>query len=649
MSRTLVKKVAASFCLLLPVLLFQNCGLVRPAETLDLSSTSAKFEAAKAVLQKNCTSCHVGGSLANLTYTREQDFITSGLVTAGNIDQSKLIFRIHNYSGSATGARNMPPSGALSSGDYQILVDWVEGINSSTVACAPNEHLLKPQIKRLTRTQFINSVRNAFGSIFADNQFPTLTDGNPRIGLSNDPDLLGVNEVNINAFYDSSLSLATTARGSVADLTSCANSANDNCLSTLITNYGLRLWRRPVTAAESNDILAGIPRMTSSSASRAQKVEYVLLSLLVSPNHLFRTELGAGTTPAQGIFQLTQYEVASLLSFAVWDSPPDATLLNLAQTNQLYSVDVLKAQVQRMVADSKVRGKMSSFVTDLLKIEDIKTVTKDASLNLTSTERDQLYSSAQLHLNASYSSGAANLLAPFTSQNFYANQSTARFFNLNAGGLQASLSPVSVDSSQRFGILSHPAFLTVISGQVSSGIVRRGVFALEQLLCHHLPPPPANVSGNPNLPPGFDRNLVTSREELRITHSSQSSCVGCHSVIDPAGFGFENFNSLGQFRLVEKAANVPIDSSGRISGVTRQEISFGNSVQYFQSISANIDFKSCVQKSFFKYTAGQDAKSGAGRCEYQNFEQKINTKGNSILSTLESLVELDSFIRRRAQ
>lgn len=641
------QKILLALLFLNPVLLFQNCGLGRPAEVADLASSSFRFQAAKEVLSRNCTSCHATGTSTNLSMANEQDFVTAGLVVAGDVNLSKLINRIQNYAGSATSARNMPPSGRISDKDFKILVDWVNGFGSTSTACAPQENLLKPQIKRLTRNQYINSVQQAFGRTFSGNQLPTLNDGNPRIGLAGDPDRLNVTDININSFYDSAVQISSTVRTSATDVLNCVNAATDSCYSTVISTYAPRLWRRTLTAAESIDLQAGLTQMTS--ANRAQKMDYILMSLILSPNHMFRTELGAGTGAPSGQFQMTQFEVASLLSFAMWDGPPDTTLFGLAQSGQLGTVTAIKAQVTRLAVDPKFKGNLSNFIVELLKIEDVRTIDKDPVFNLTGTERESLYSSAQQTLSASYVDSSSNLFAPFHTRQFHANQNTARFMNIGTGGLTANFTPVNMSPIERYGIMSHPAFLAAMSGRTASGIVKRGTFTLEQLLCYHMQPAPADIAEVTTLPPGFDRNLVTTREELHVTHSSQSRCVGCHAVIDPTGSAFENFNALGQFRITEKAANIPIDSSGRISGATRQDIAFNDSVHFFQQIAANTDFQGCVQKHLFKYLSGQDANSGPGRCEYQNFERNLNSKDQSIQSVLESLVELDSFTRRRAQ
>jgi hypothetical protein len=205
---------------------------------------------------------------------------------------------------------------------------------------------------------------------------------------------------------------------------------------------------------------------------------------------------------------------------------------------------------------------------------------------------------------------------------------------------------MSINPNERYGVLSHPAFLTSMSGQVSSGIVRRGVFTLEQLLCEHLPPAPADVTPDPNLPPGFNPATASSREILSVTHSSQAACIGCHVKIDPAGFAFESFDAFGRFRTTERGS-IPIDASGTLRGIDANPITFSNSVGFLREIQQSPRFKSCMNEKFFEYITGFSESNSAQNCEKENFQRNLSEKPETKHSLLESLIELPSFTRRR--
>ena len=632
----------------LSIFFFQNCAPshVFKSQNSSNSLNVERFATAKAVLEARCISCHTTGGVArNFDLATETEFIQAGLVTPGLPEQSSLIYRLKNYKGLPVGGQNMPSNGTLSDPDYNTLFEWVTLMGRpQTVTCTTGSNLLKPQIKRLTSKQFKNSLVAVFGSIFNDNQFPMINDTIPKLDFANDPQLMQVNQVNINGYYDSTLLLANTISGSVSSVVSCVNATTDTCFTTTLQNYGPLLWRRPLTSAEVNDIQSGLTAIQATNVSRRVRMNYLLAQLILSPNHLFLTELGSGSTPQQNIFYLSHYEIASLLSFSIWDSPPDIALYNLARDQQLHNIATLKAQAQRMSADPRTARKLSSFVVELLKLDKVKTVLKSASYNLTTQERNDLFASANAGLESIYNSPSANFLAAFAQQPFYVNSSSARFFNTPTTGLTTSLTPMNLASSQRHGMLSHPAFLTALGGEISSGIVKRGVFTLEQLLCYHLPPAPAAISPNPNIP-SFDPNTITTREELKLTHSSQTSCMGCHQSIDPAGFAFENFNALGAFRTTERN-NLTIDASGSIAGIVTQPIIFTNSPDFFRKLESSPDFQRCMKKKYFKYLSGQSAQVGAGQCEFENFEKNSLNRPATVGAVLESFIELESFVRR---
>lgn len=634
----------------LAILIFQNCAPSHVFKAVQSSSNSLdvdRFVTAKAVLEARCISCHTsGGSARSFNLTTETEFIQAGLVTPGLPERSSLIYRLKNYIGLPSGGQNMPTNGTLTDAEYNTLFEWVTLMGRpQTITCTTGSNLLKPQIKRLTSKQFKNSLVAVFGSIFNDQQFPVTNEIIPKLDFASDPQLLQVNQVNINAYYDSTLLLANTVSGTVSSIVNCVNSTTDSCFTSTLQNYGPLLWRRPLTTAEINDIQSGLTAIQATNVSRRARMNYLLAQLILSPNHLFLTELGSGSTPQQNIFYLSHYEIASLLSFSIWDSPPDTTLYNLARDQQLHNIATLKAQAQRMISDPRSARKVSSFIVELLKLDLVKTVLKNVSYNLTTQERNELFSSANTGLESVYSSPNANFLAAFSQQPFYVNTSSARFFNTPTTGLSTNFTSMTFAPNQRHGMLSHPAFLTALGGEISSGIVKRGVFTLEQLLCYHMPPAPADISPNPNLP-NFDPNTLTAREELRISHSSQTSCIGCHQSIDPAGFAFENFNAIGTFRSTERN-NLTIDASGSIAGIVTQPIAFSNSTDFFRKLENSPDFQKCMKRKYFKYLSGQSAQSGPGQCEFENFEKNSLAKPPSVSAVLESFIELESFVRRK--
>jgi len=575
-----------------------------------------------ALYTQNCSGCH--GALATSAKRGKTAAQISGAIAA----QPAMAFL-----------------STLTSAQINAIASALAITAPPVAACTDTMQLLAPQVKRLTIPQLANSLRAVFGNIITDAQLPNLSDANPRLGFANDPDHLQINEVNIQPLYDAALAMTATVISQNATVAACVTGTSTTCFTDILNSFGPRLWRRPLTATEVTTFTTGLTSVVNAGGTRTDRMNLVLKGLILSPHHLYRSELGDSATPPTAPFNLNQFEIASLLAFTVWDSPPDDALIARAAAGQLLDKTVVKTEAARMMQDARFRQKMADFSIDLLKMKDILTVSKDASFNITANERSTLLQSARSTLENMYPTPAADFMAPFSTEYFHTNATIARYFN-GLGSASTALTSTQANPTQRHGILSHPAFLTSIAGEVSSGIVRRGVFTLEQLLCHHLGSPPANISPVPTLPPGWNPDVVTSREVLRVTHSSQAACIGCHQKIDPAGWGFENYGPFGAWRTTEKV-NVQINSSGPLSGATAEPLQFQNSLDYVRAITQSPEFQSCMNKKYFKYVSGESFETTAGQCEARNFEYQRSLKGRSLQALIESYIDLASFSRRK--
>ena len=646
--------------LFIPIALTAMLGCSMGFESSDLSASDAanarRFADAKTVIDRNCVGCHDGsGNTRSLDLSDASDFINSGLVVPGRVDLSSLAFRLRNFNdtsptGSDLTMQNMPPSGPISQSDYALIVDWITNLPvQNNLACGPNENLLKPIIRRLTLEQYQNSVETVFGSIFNNTHFPqNLNDANPRIGLSNDPEILTINETNILDLNTSASRVADHALQNISVLQNCQNASNITCFTTIAQEYGFELWRRPLSNTEVQGYNQRVASLLNGGVVRADIIRFVLNSLIISPNHMFRTELGPGSVPNTGTIELTPYETASFLSFSLWNRPPDQRLYELAASNEINNIGVLRQEANRMLQSSLVSDKISSFFVDLLKIKDVETAPKSNNYPISATERQALYESAQRGLSSVYQSTDTDFFEAFHSFHYHVNNSSARFFNQNAGAFNSTFRDTNLPRSERYGVMSHPAFLTGMSGENGTGIVKRGVFTLEQLLCYKMGNVPAETNGVGELPPGFNPEMASAREVLQVTHSAQPTCIGCHQLIDPAGFGYENFDPLGRFRTTERGS-IPIDSSGRISNIVSESIVFNDSTSFFRELASNSECQSCIKKNLVHYVMGQKADKGPGQCEYNNLENRLSDQDNSIGSIIRGYFELDSITTRRAE
>ncbi len=497
--------------------------------------------------------------------------------------------------------------------------------------------LTAPHLRRLTPIQFENTVRYALGDVFTQDDLPEFGDDIPIIGLNNNPDSLRVNDVNVDSLYNAIQALAQAAVEGTPVVQQCVAAADDVCWGAMIDDVGHKLWRRPVTDVERQDLLGARAQM-APVATRAEQAEFIVMALIGSPNTMFRREVGVDD---DGILSMGQFEIASAMSYTIWNAPPDETLYQLAVDGQLDDPEVRIEQVRRMQEDPRFADAMAEFFIDYLKFEALFSKTKIGELGLTPEARQSLVEGARRDLKAAFSAPEATLLDPFRSTNFHIDQNGASFFDVPVSS--GDYEVVSMDPTQRLGILSHPGFLSVHAGEGDSGIVKRGVFTLEQLLCIELGTPPANIDGTDDVPEGFDDATATSREVLTVRHSSQASCVGCHRVIDPAGFGFENYDSAGRYRTVEKGS-VQIDASGELL-LGPETLTYADSIGYIDALTNSEALQSCLSDTFFTYVIGNEPHLAEREALYTTFQES----GGDVSALVEAIVTTPSFTARKPQ
>lgn len=491
-------------------------------------------------------------------------------------------------------------------------------------------------LRRLTPAQYENTVRYALGDVFAEEDLPQFGDDIPTIGLNNDPSSLRVSGVNVDSLYQATLALAQAAVAETPAVRDCVAATGDACFGEFIEDVGQKLWRRPLTSEEKDDLEAARLRVAEAPGTRAEQAEFLMAALLASPNMLYRKELGVAQ---DGVQKLSDYEIASALSYSLWNAPPDAELMALAADGSLSDQETLRAQAQRMSDDPRVADAFAEFFIDYLKIEAIYSKEKIDELGLTPEARASLVDGIRQDLREIFSVPGATLLDPFRAMNFRVDENSAEFFGVPVTA-ESEFEIVAMDPAERLGVLSHPAFLSVHAGEGDSGIVKRGVFTLEQLLCVELGAPPADISESEDVPEDFDDDAETSREVLSVRHSSQPTCVGCHRIIDPAGFGFENYDSVGKYREVEKG-DVQINAGGTLE-IRREVLTFENSLGYIDALVSSEALRSCLTDQYFTYVLGDEPR----RVEREMLHAAFDENDGALDALVDSMISTPSFTAR---
>jgi hypothetical protein len=328
----------------------------------------------------------------------------------------------------------------------------------------------------------------------------------------------------------------------------------DACAQTIIRDFARRAFRRPVSAKDTAAFEKLYRLARQQRDSFQEGISTALQGVLVSPHFLFRMERDPRTKPFAPI---SEFELASRLSYFLWSSMPDAELLAAAEKETLRQPAVLRAQVQRMLRDARSRALVDNFAGQWLQFKNIDVLKPDVGKfpYFEDSLRDAMRRETELFLE-NLIRNDASVLEILDSNHTYMNERLARFYGI-PGILGPEFRRVDMSKTQRGGgVLAHASILTISSYSTRTSPVLRGKWILENLLNAPPPPPPPAV---PSLDEGKIGQTMTLRQQMEA-HRANPACASCHARMDPLGFGLENLNAIGEWR--EKDGALAIDSSG---------------------------------------------------------------------------------------
>lgn len=335
----------------------------------------------------------------------------------------------------------------------------------------------------------------------------------------------------------------------------------DACAGTIVRTFVRRAYRRPVTAAEVEPYVKLYALARKSGDSFKEGVATALQGVLVSPHFLFRVEQDRPSIAGKNYAPVSDYELASRLSYFLWSSMPDETLLRLAGQKALRQPLALKAQVTRMLRDEKARSLVENFAGQWLQYKNVDVMKPDVekfpdfdeSLRYSMKRETALFLENLIRQDGS-------VLDVLDAKHSYLNERLGRFYGV-PGVVGHEFRRVDMSGSKRGGgILAQASVLTTSSYSTRTSPVLRGKWILENLL--HAPPPPP-----PPAVPGLDEakgdGSLSLRQQME-EHRKNPACASCHSRMDPLGFGLENFDAIGKWRDLD--GKVAIDPTGTLPG-----------------------------------------------------------------------------------
>jgi mono/diheme cytochrome c family protein len=327
-----------------------------------------------------------------------------------------------------------------------------------------------------------------------------------------------------------------------------------------------KAYRRPPSDAELDVLLGVFDLGRTNGLAYNDALRLMAKAVLVSPQFLFITPHGEGQ-PVGGIVRLDDYQLASRLSYLLWSTMPDAELSGLADRGKLHDPAVLRAQVKRLLKDPRSRALFDGFGAQWLGLASLEGKTFDTVKfpQMNAEMRLAMYDEARLFFDSIVRENRS--VVRFVDSDYtFLNRTLAPIYGLENTVTGSRMRRVKLTDPNRGGVLGMPGVLATTSFPNRTSPVKRGVWVLEQVLGEKVPPPPPNV---PALEKQDQKTVaqLTLRQRTEL-HRTEAVCANCHKILDPIGFGLENFDAIGRWRNRDDTGGA-IEAAGELPGGKR--------------------------------------------------------------------------------
>jgi hypothetical protein len=541
-----------------------------------------------------------------------------------------------------TGSAGSPGGGVVGDpGTVTGAAGAPAGASATPTTCTPGVPVTS-QLPRLTRAQYDNTARDL---LFIDVQ--------PSQMLA--PDTIGsVDQRAWDGFKTAADALATQVMATPAAKAKVIPCTTDSsaCAMQFIQTFLKRAFRRPATSNE----ISGFMGLYTNKATLTQSGTFdqfsqlVIKTALMSPSFLTKAELSEAS-PSGGSFPLSGYEMASRLSYLLWGSMPDDTLFAAAEANKLQTASDILAQAQRMLKDPKARAKVADFHASYALMGDAtrwSEAAHDGSLypQFNASMVPELSDEAARffdYITFDYNGGAGTFQDLILKPVAFVTKDLAPMYGLDPGQFTTTPTLTNLDPSQRAGVFTHVGWLASYSSYDRTSPILRGAFLEKQVLCRQIPAPPPGAANTPLPTTG-----TTNRDRV-TAQTSADACAGCHAtIVNPAGFALEGFDSIGMVQATEKTTNAPIDSTADVL-IGAQSVHVDGALDLMSAIAASPEGQSCYAQRWVSYAYERDLTS-QDVCTVQSLADKMATTSAttsaspySIQNLITDLTQADSF------
>lgn len=526
-------------------------------------------EEIRPVLENRCSECHneqrAEGGLSLEKYSSGEKAAEEGFVW------EQVAARIQR--------REMPPPGhpKLPEAEIMLVEQWAESRPRSAfceeLATEENQRHFPGHVfsRRLNRTEYSNAMRDLLGVSLTESEIPP-QDGSGGEGFDTVGDVLFTSTAHVETYLRAAA--GAVERALVLDLSQSDLSKRrilkvvpksldpESTLSDaqaarqIVATFARRAWRRPVENHEIDDLEELFQRSLENRNSFVPAITEMLQAVLVSPNFLFIVEAEPGGAEIQ---RLNPHQLVTRLALFLWSSLPDDDLMAVADSKAIYTDEVLREQVRRMLQDPRSRGLGEAFGLQWLTLQGKSDRQPEAKIfpEFSPQLSDDLREEAIRFVTRVFQEDRP-LRDLIDSDWLVINGRLAQHYGMDLAP-EAPWQIVSLNDRRRGGVVTLGGVLTAASYGHRTSLVLRGKWIMERLLNTYVSPPPAGIpsidaSSDPHQP-------LTMRERLQ-RHRVQPECAACHQTMDPLGFCLENYDAIGRWRDTEQG--LTIDAAGEL-------------------------------------------------------------------------------------
>ncbi len=468
-------------------------------------------------------------------------------------------------------------------------------------------------------------------------QQATLVPDPVSLGFKNSASFLQVSTVLAQQYMDAAEQVSIAAVADLTKLLPCDPASGEQaCADQFIATFGKKMYRRALTADETSAYQTVYANARNAGYDFSTGIQWLVFTFLQAPGFLYRLELDSPGDPA--VRPLKPEELASRLSFLLWESVPDDALYQAIADGKLSTRADLAAQAQRMLQDPKAQRSFD-FFSQWLNLDALSNFSRDPTVypNLDPNLPSLFHDEVQHYVQGVVFDGDSKLSTLLTANYTFVNPELATHYGFS--GVSGTAWQKASWSTRRGGLFMLGGVLSTRDKATRTSIVRRGVLMRTQVMCQVVPAPP------PNVPPLGPVDQTVSQADRLAQHASNPACAGCHNMIDPLGSPFESIDAVGRDRTIDETGHT-VSTAGAVTNLSDSlDGPVTDAMDLFGKYVKSDVVPNCFATQLYRFSAGRQEEP-ADACSRWQLRQRFRDSGGDIKDYLVGLTQTDDFSNR---